>query len=331
VCLSFLDHDVRNPLLVTAIQNASRNYGFTFVVRESSEEITTKGFAVSHLILCSSRSFAQHVVDRAERELQQFGSVSLAFTYGSKKDAERYAAKIEKIKNAAGDRLNFLRPDEHLADLSRVSLQKVVDNAVCDSVRVKYSARQVDAYPAWDTLHDKTQKFFFDASRLYRELRLFHRSGWDGYFAARTPDGFAITCTKSNKSELDVTRISLVLHYNDSQNVVTYKGRYLPSSDTVEAACIFAACSNINAIVHTHASDRFTRNPFYASHVLIPKMPYGEFALGRALADVVGRGEQFVIMEEHGEVFAGAGGDEVLSNITSRCLESGRLSGIAAR
>lgn len=91
-----------------------------------------------------------------------------------------------------------------------------------------------------------------------------------------------------------------------SQNTLKYRGQYLPSSDAVEAAIVMQKCAEVRSLIHTHASETFTRNPLLRYKVLVGRERYGEAPLGleicRAL-DTVDDG--FVIMEDHGEVFAG--------------------------
>ena len=73
--------------------------------------------------------------------------------------------------------------------------------------------------------------------------------------------------------------------------------------------------------MHTHASARFTRDPQYRQRVLVGVESYGEPRLGVLLDKALGLVDDgFVIMEEHGEVFAA---DEPVVSPTLRSLVDG--------
>ncbi|MFK5970606.1 MAG: class II aldolase/adducin family protein [Candidatus Marithrix sp.] len=140
-----------------------------------------------------------------------------------------------------------------------------------------------------------------------RKNNLFHRSSTDGFISLRCSDGgFFITATKTDKIELDFNRISYVHSYDEESNVLTYSGSYLPSSDSVEASVIYTKMPDINAILHTHASPQFTRNPKFSNKIAVPPMRYGEPELGDRLVEFFKSKNtcgDFAIMEDHGELF----------------------------
>lgn len=266
-----------------------------------------------------SEAMATSIGQRLGAELT---SASLAFSYADEAEMWSAAPRIEALKARYANRLNFLRPDEIRGGRLCVSVTKLVDNAVCDTVRVKYRANQrSDALPA-ERLDDSERTFFRAASHLYERYQLFLRAPSDGYFALRVRDGFVVTATKTDKIALDLDRLALVHDYHEESNRLTYSGRFLPSSDAVEAAMLFAAHAEVSAIVHTHASTLFTRNPALSHRVVVAQLPYGEPRLGRALVEQVGRHDDgFVIMQEHGEVFCAKGVSpaELLRDIAARC------------
>jgi len=234
--------------------------------------------------------------------LMRFSQVSVALAYPS--GAEMLASRpaIERMKTGFGDLVNFLRPDRTECGWQIVSDQKIAENSVCDSVRIKYIPNRLRG-----PLHlsCREQSYFRHASDLFTRFHLYHRSASDGYFLLRRPEGFLITATKTYKDRFDPDRIAWVRAYQRQTNTLDYQGAHLPSSDAVEAAVVLQQVPDLGALLHFHASDRWTRNPAFAHLRLVPELPYGEPELGERLAEAIGarHSDGFLIMAEHGEVF----------------------------
>lgn len=294
--------------LLESIDNAGRQYGFqTFALADlESSGRDLGGVLVKHLIAVLNEPNLQAAVEVIEPHLANFDTVTLATCYWSNDEFEDAAMIVEALKEKFCNRVNFLLPafvGKRCAWLP--SFEKLVDNAICDTVRVKYEAMHVSADIS-DMVSEYSQ-FFEAASRLYRERGLYHRSSSDGFFAIRCfgGPGFLVTATKTDKCALDLRRISWVHDYNATTNRLRYSGAYLPSSDSVEAATVFEALPDVRAIIHTHASRLFTRNREFASRVLVPPARYGELALGRQVVSALQKQgmNDFIIMDDHGEVF----------------------------
>ncbi|MDX2159578.1 MAG: class II aldolase/adducin family protein [Hyphomicrobiaceae bacterium] len=311
--------------LRTSMESAGRRFGFQVEVAGEAPRRPPTGLGLTHLLVIDDGPFSDDKARSAARALADWGSVSIAFAYPGR--AELFAAEpsIEAWKASAGPALNFLFPDVCRDGWQVVSNGKIVDNAVCDTVRVKYLPLRVCRDV---TVSRDAWAYFSAASRLFAREQLYLRAPTDGYIALRQGDGFLITATRTSKVELDSSRISLVHGYDEVTGTLSYSGQYLPSSDAVEAAVLLAGMPNVDYLVHTHASRLFTRNPAWRDRVLVPQLPYGEPALGRALLDGLAEvGDGFVIMAEHGEVFAGSGLAECfLSSIAHRCERARRGS-----
>lgn len=301
-----LDSDAAHRAHVTShLATAGQRYGFT--LEQTTIADVTRDHSrgqIEHVIVLTNRRFDPALTQWAVSTLGHVDTVSLGFAYADDAEMLSYENLINQAKSENGDRVNFLRPDEMFSGILRVSDQKIVDNAVCDSVRVKYVPVQ-STIPSGDLISSNMLEFFSACSRAYADLHLYHRSPTDGYFAVRAGGGFAITATKTKKIHLDPRRISFVHCYDRNRNEIHYSGQFLPSSDAVEAAMVFSAFPEITALYHSHASALFTRNPAFAARRLVASLPYGDPSLGDALVDALGRVEDgFIIMEEHGEVFA---------------------------
>lgn len=288
---------------IDALQRASARFGFRLHVVDTVEPPYRDAPPIRHLILVDDRPFDPDTVAAVEGLLGLYTSASIAFAYPSAPALWAAETAVEAVKARCGLSLNIFFPDVVADGWIVVSDQKIADNAVCDTVRVKYDPLQEGGDAA---LSDTEARFFLAASRVFADEGLFLRAPTDGYLALRRDTGFLITATRTDKVALDLQRISHVTGYDRSANRIRYNGAFLPSSDSVEAAVILGADPSIRAIVHTHASRLFTRNPAYAGRRLVPPMPYGEPALGDAVAAALSRaGDGFLIMEDHGEIFAG--------------------------
>jgi hypothetical protein len=304
----------------------SNRYGFSLFTcpieaGERRDLQNVKRFKHSLAIVIADRPFDDGTERLIEKYQQSYMQISIALAYRDMAEMLSKREPIELAKVRYEDRVNFLRPDRFDDDRVWVSDQKIAENSVCDSVRIKYAAVRE---PGAVELSARERSFFEGASRAFGAYHLFHRSASDGYFLLRRDTGFLITATKTYKERLDLRRISWVTGYDRASNSIRYVGEFLPSSDAVEAAVVLQKCSDVGAVIHTHASDRWTRNPAYRDVCLVPELPYGEPALGDVLCEHVARGRRgFVIMQEHGEVFwcYGAQADTQLLEFLVYCCE----------
>jgi hypothetical protein len=324
VCL--VDVHQHYPSLREDVSAAGAQYGFTVLhVDDPARSPDLGGRLVRHAIIVDGLDDPRATYQRHARFLEAFSSATLAISYSSDASFNACSGEVERLKAEVGGRVNFLRPT---AESGRYcpGLAKLVDNAVCDSVRVKYRPkRRCGDLAPW--LGSEHLEFFRQCSQLYHEHAMYHRAPTDGFFSARhVGDSFFITATKTDKAELDPRRISLVHRYDPETNVLEYSGEFLPSSDSVEASLLYKNVPWVGAVFHSHASERFTRNPRYAHKVAVPPMSYGDAELGRRLVDhLAGRPRlDFLIMEDHGELFFSGDGPlpDRLAEIESTILSN---------
>lgn len=316
------------PSLADDIREAAARTRFTFLDLDApASALRTDGYLLKHAIVVDGDDDPHAAMTRNRDLLEAFDTMTLAMSYSSPQAFVAAGPVVDDLKLRFGSRVNFLRPNR-LGSFYRPSLLKLVDNAICDSVRVKY----VSARESVDACLGAEVEFFRAMSRLVGEQRLYHRAPTDGYIACRAldGDGFFVTATKTNKVTLDIHRISRVHGYSRGSNVLRYSGRFLPSSDSVEAAVMFAAMPELTGVLHSHASAAFTRNLSYASRVVSPVCSYGvPEAADAALSFIEFSGySDFVIMEDHGELFLTRAGSvrdrasEIASVITTEVNRS---------
>lgn len=306
--------------LRSKIESFRENYNFMVFIDEHGSELKpTNEQVIDHSIYIIDDIFKEQTVAQITSQIRDNQTISIAFSYPNESTMLMYEKEIEILKSKYQNRVNFLRPDTNLLEQLLVSNQKILDNAVCDSIRIKFDIEKVES--SFD-LGKREKNFFLQCSKIYDNYQLFHRSDSDGYFAIRVNDGFLITATKTQKTKLDLDRIVFVHSFDQNSNLIHYSGKYLPSSDSVEAAMVFDNLPEVQNIVHVHASSRFTRNPLFRERVTVPPLPYGEIPLGKSLIRALkDSSDGFIIMEEHGEVFAGKNYyfENDLSKIISLC------------
>lgn len=299
-------HDCKNNYyknLVENIINIAGKYGVR-VTDDASNLDQYRNCLIKHAIVMADTDNPVKATQKYQYLLDTFNSMSLGIIYDSEKSMMQWRDNIEALKEKYNSKINYLRPDITLPNGMRIiSQQKIIDNAICDTIRVKYNPKKNEQF---DTTLDPTYKNFFKKiSDIYMNRELYHRSPSDGFFAVRYKHGFYITATKTHKGNLDFSRISFVHNYDRSTNELSYSGQYLPSSDVVEASLVFKHNPDIMAIIHTHASDQLTRNPEFKHKIGVSRESYGIPELGDKINKVINKfHDDFLILEEHGEVFA---------------------------
>ncbi|OGB83127.1 hypothetical protein A3F66_01715 [candidate division TM6 bacterium RIFCSPHIGHO2_12_FULL_32_22] len=301
-----IPEDWQKKILIKLNQQGEK-YGFSVACVKGNEDFNSQKNGELNLLICKiGTPYKEDIVEKLSSYLKRYQVISLAFTYSSFNEMMKYREHIEMIKRKFDDKINFLRPDSvNENNMYYVSDEKILDNAVCDSVRVKYQPKNLNRTIVELGYNQFIKDFFIMSSTLYEKWNLYHRSSTDGYFAIRSNNGFFITATKTNKVNLDFIRISFVHSYDEKNNVLEFSGEYLPSSDAVEASIVFKNLPNVSSIIHTHASDLFTRNISFSDRVLVPRLPYGEPDLGYAIVKALNAvSDGFIIMDNHGEIFA---------------------------
>ena len=295
-------------------------YDITMVMYEDVKGKSLRNYTISHLIVISNVQDADIATQKYRHCLNQFNCMSLSLCYDNEQAMLSQQDKIEQLKQHLGKHINYLRPNITLEDGQRfISIQKLIDNAICDTIRVKYTPNAIDTQAV--DLTPKEIEYFSQVSMMFKNFTLYHRSLSDGFIALRRGEGFLITCTKTYKYPLDLTRISFVQDYDRENNILSYRGKYLPSSDVVEASVVFKNNPDITAIIHTHASEHFTRNPEYRHKIGVGKNSYGIPELGDLINGVIDQyRDDFLILEEHGEFFNFVGNiDEVCHKMSNIC------------
>ncbi|MFA9486784.1 MULTISPECIES: hypothetical protein [unclassified Moraxella] len=313
ILVVFFD-ELKGDIAARNAQSVCKKYQINFVAAKSLKEIDvicrSSNFKINHFIVRLKSSFNKYIIEQLRSITNEnYISGSIAFSYKDKNQSLLHEDEISIEKENPGSLrcLNIMRPDEVNQDGFIVSDIKIMDNIICDTIRLKYNAVCLNNNSLLNTIPDDVKEFFINASKYYDRYRMYHRSSTDGYFAIRKTEGIYITATKTPKDRsLDLNRISLIKSYNRNLNTIEYNGAYLPSSDSVEAYVVFEKNPNIQQIIHTHDSKNFTRNSGRANIPFVPPTYYGEPELGDFVSKVYQETRSpIIILQEHGEMFLG--------------------------
>jgi ribulose-5-phosphate 4-epimerase/fuculose-1-phosphate aldolase len=314
-------HGLRGDLMAQA-QAAGRTYGF--VVNAAPATSVLRHLMLvwdgppSPSILATTRERLGHDIDTA----------SAVFAYPDLESSRAAVASIEAVKTLTQDRLNVIRPDRCTNQGVFVSNYKLLQTMVAETVRVRY--RPIRCAPTLPNgLAEDVLPFFQAASARIADREMWSRGPYDGCVAVRCAGGVVVTATQTSKAPLQPGRLTLVHRYDEASNTITYSGPALPSADCVELMVLASRRPDLRAFVHTHASRLITRNPLFTDGVRVGVRVSGEPALGHELAEVIPHGtDTLVVLEEHGELFAGASADaEFFAWFTRICQAAGRTLG----
>lgn len=314
----------KHDLLVTLIKEDSKDfysnieekialnafkYGINFIPYDQIDKKQHENSIFKHIIILVHSNNLLKTMEKYEPLLSWFNCMSVGFIYKDKANMQKSRAIIEELKNKFQDNVNFLRPDIEVNQHWLCSEIKILDNMICDTIRIKYNPVKINN--RIPPLNSDFQQYFSEVSHLFQKYRLYHRSASDGFFAIRDEKGIFITATKTYKDKFDILRLAYVHDYNKRTNTMTYSGPFLPSSDAVEAWMVFKNHPKITAIIHTHASDIFTRNLKYQDRIAVLKTSYGTSEVGHEICKKIHTYlDNFMIIEEHGEYFSFTGKPE---------------------
>jgi hypothetical protein len=237
-------------------------------------------------------------------------TASVALAYPNEQESAQSLSIIEGFKRATSDRLNVIRPDRDTGSSLFVSNYKLIQTMIAETVRVRYRPVQVsDRLPPG--VQERARPFFQAACARIADNAMWSRGPSDGCVALRVPEGVVVTATQTSKAPLELDRLVLVHSYDEATDSVHYSGPALPSADCVELMVLARQRPDLRAFVHTHASRLITRNTWYSGGLRVGIRVSGEPALGHELARLLPHAAStLVVLEEHGELFAGACGDD---------------------
>lgn len=198
-----------------------------------------------------------------------------------------------------------------------VSKADIVDNLVCETIRLKYMAEKDTSDEAEAALtigQSEAIDDVYDLSRIYDEYGLWHRSTTDGAFMVHTSQGWLTTQTKTDKTMAGIGNMSLVRDYSPLHNSVAYVGDKLPSSDVPEFLVagdymreVMRRHKDIKLVAHFHHNPT-TRSNAFPEIRTAKNIEYGVFESGPEIIQQWRKriNQYGMILKEHGVLWVGS-------------------------
>ena len=133
-----------------------------------------------------------------------------------------------------------------------------------------------------------------------------------GCISVRVKEGYLVTSTGCELSELRPKNISMVNDWQERKNLIRWVGDLMPSSES-PLHCILQQNTPYKIILHFHCP-QITYNDKYLNYNTKEYYRYGTFKIGREIMKKI-NSKQFCILRYHGEVVLANSNNELLKNI----------------
>lgn len=132
-----------------------------------------------------------------------------------------------------------------------------------------------------------------------RDMGLNHADSFAGLIAIRVGKDILITASQTDKYHIEIDRTCLI-NINQQGNIIHYKGKYSPSSETRLVQRAMNIFTNINYFVHFH-SKPITENSRLKQYQTARFESYGTPAETDLLIEKLQQTNSFAIANSHGE------------------------------
>lgn len=223
---------------------------------------------------------------------------------------EQIARNIPNFDHENG--INTIFADEIFGSSKLISLQDIIDNIVCETIRAKVRMHRDSAL---DTeLVVSEEHFSYDIEKLrmlFTKYKLYHRGPTDGAVAFTLPDSSYIfgTSTKTNKTHMTQDDYS-IYGSNDGQSL-QFSGKKIPSSDSPELLSLaskfkYSKQTLPSLFIHFHHPVA-TRSQQLALMQTNQEIEYGRFESGDKIYHELKRlNSNWLILRNHGFLWTGS-------------------------
>lgn len=227
-------------------------------------------------------------------------------------DTESYKLNQDKIPLISKELgVNVIYPDNLLRDVRTVDSNDVMDNIICETIRIKYNPIVDESVSNLEfvNIKNRVQNEIDQISGIYKKYKLWHRAPTDGAILIIDSGNILISQTKTNKVKLNIKDFSLITGFDVSKNVLTYIGERLPSSDGPEFITFLDMIKSDNQspryIFHFHKNE-IIRAERFEKALTKSKIEYGRFESGVKMFDEIGNvHNNYLLLREHGIVWWG--------------------------
>jgi len=138
---------------------------------------------------------------------------------------------------------------------------------------------------------------------------------------ATLADGLAITCSGCNLGLIDPDEISWVESCSLEHEQVRFAAPHRPSSEAMMHWLIYRDFPAARAIVHAHDEAATTDAALARIATSHHEEPYGTVGLARAATDTFARGDDIIVLRNHGYVARGETLEEAAERVVRMHLE----------
>ena len=127
-----------------------------------------------------------------------------------------------------------------------------------------------------------------------------------GNMSLRYEKGFLITASECNLGYIEDNEITYVEEYSLKDKVVKYRGKRPPSSETFLHGLLFEDKRDILAIIHAHDKVATSMDLTGVIHETEREEPYGTIELAELCLKTFRKGNDIIVLKNHGYVAAGS-------------------------
>jgi ribulose-5-phosphate 4-epimerase/fuculose-1-phosphate aldolase len=215
----------------------------------------------------------------------------------------------KNIKKLEKRNCRVIWPEISNNKVSMMDVGKILDTLYFSFKRINYLDRKIRDTNLNNRLKVYRKKYFSiftDLGKFLSQKNLNLPTA--GCISIRVSEGFLITSSGAELSNLHQNEISLIVGFNENDNLIKWVGDKLPSSES-PLHCIIQKQKKSKIIVHFHCP-KMTYSTNLERFNTIKYDRYGTFAIGRQLLKILGKGK-FCIMKYHGEVILGNDNSEI--------------------
>lgn len=184
-----------------------------------------------------------------------------------------------------------------------MSIGKILDALYFNFKRINYLEDRIKDFKLENKLRIYREKYFLIFNNLGKFLASKNLNlPTAGCISIRVKEGFLVTSSGSDLSNLHKDNISLVIGFNEHKNLIQWIGAKTPSSET-PLHCIIQKHKKDKIVLHFHCP-KMTYSNNLAQFNTRKYIRYGTFDLGYQLLKILDK-NNFCIMKYHGEVVLG--------------------------
>ncbi len=208
---------------------------------------------------------------------------------------------------------NTIFADEKAGDFMVVTAADILDNIVCETIRLKYKATRDMTHGAADRLErakTDTESLIREIASIFHSFNLYHRDARDGAILIRHSKDILVSQTLSIKPILHPKDFSLITYADPERNEVRFAGQRLPSSDAPELLELMRLMENAGQplpklVIHFH-HPTYTRSGQFTEHETNEEIEYGVFTSGHAiLEELQVKDSNWLLLKNHGFLWMG--------------------------